>query len=41
MLPMAMNKAIDELTSTVVQKSVTIASETAIELTLKVTFMFS
>ncbi|KAK1424941.1 hypothetical protein QVD17_20282 [Tagetes erecta] len=35
MLPMAMNKAVDELASTVVQRSVSLASETAVELTLK------
>ncbi|MFS8026792.1 putative CCR4-Not complex component, Not1, MIF4G-like domain superfamily [Helianthus anomalus] len=35
LLPMAMNKAIEELVSTVVERSVSIASETAIELVLK------
>ncbi|KAJ0478183.1 putative CCR4-NOT transcription complex subunit 1 [Helianthus annuus] len=35
LLPMAMNKAIEELVSTVVERSVSIASQTAIELVLK------
>ncbi|KAI3796684.1 hypothetical protein L1987_39363 [Smallanthus sonchifolius] len=34
-LPMAMNKAVEELVSTIVQRSVSIASQTTIELTLK------
>ncbi|KAJ0836868.1 putative MIF4G-like domain superfamily, CCR4-NOT transcription complex subunit 1 [Helianthus annuus] len=35
LLPMAMNKAIEQLVSTVVERSVSIASQTAIELVLK------
>ncbi|KAJ0672496.1 putative MIF4G-like domain superfamily, CCR4-NOT transcription complex subunit 1 [Helianthus annuus] len=35
LLPMAMNKAIEELVSTVVERSVSIASQTAIELVLQ------
>ncbi|KAF5774954.1 putative CCR4-NOT transcription complex subunit 1 [Helianthus annuus] len=41
LLPMSMNKAIEELVSTIVERSVSIASQTAIELVLKVLFMFS
>ncbi|KAJ0716338.1 putative MIF4G-like domain superfamily, CCR4-NOT transcription complex subunit 1 [Helianthus annuus] len=41
LLPMAMNKAIEELVSTVVERSVSTASQTTIELVLMVLFMFS